>query len=267
MIEWVPHKMGVGPLFNAAQEGGYLTKGKGIVRLFRGTRMTLVALEVALSLAGCCFWKTQAIRYQTIDYPKPQKVVDTPIPETLMVYHFLIGSSVDLYHLVIEQANGKEPTTGQRWEENPSDMISELIQRDVEASGLFAKTVDQWSTARYRYALEGKLIKLGGAISEGKAEAVLEAEATLLDFEAPIGAKRKIMSKTYTIRVPSVDTTPSSIGRAMNLAVRRLSESIQHDIRKSLENTEGSEHDRGGPPVQTGEVKVSCRYQPWATSG
>lgn len=259
--------MGVGPLFGAVHEGGYLAKGNGIVRLFRGTRMALVALEVALSLAGCCFWKTQAIRYQAIDYPKPQKVVDTPIPETLMVYHFLIGSSIDLYHLVIEQANGKEPTTGQRWEENPSDMISELIQRDIEASGLFAKTVDQWSSARYRYALEGKLIKLGGVVSKGKAEAVLEAEVTLLDFDAPIGAKRKIMSKTYTIRVPSVDTSPTSIGRAMNLAVRRLSEGIQHDIRKSLENPERPERDREGPPVQTGEVKVSRLYRPRQTSG
>lgn len=267
MIEWVSHRMDIGALFSTALEGGYHPRGNGIVRLFRGTRMTLVALEVALTLAGCCFWKTQAIRYQAIDYPKPEKVVDTPIPETLMVYHFLIGSSVDLYHLVIEQANGKDSTAGQRWEENPSDMISELIQRDVEASGLFAKTVDQWSTARYRYALEGKLIKLGGVVSKGKAEAVLEAEATLLDFEAPIGSKRKIMSKTYTITVPSVDTNPTSIGRAMNLAVRRLSESIQHDIRKSLENTEGSEHDRGGPPVQTGEVRVSRLHRPWATSG
>jgi hypothetical protein len=229
--------------------------------------MALVALEVALSLVGCSFWKTQAIRYHSIDYPKPQKVVDSPIPETLMVYHFLVGGSVDLYHFVIGRANGKGPTSLQRWEENPSDMISELIQRDLEASGLFGKTVDQWSTARYRYALEGKLVRLEGVVSHGKAEAVLEAEASLLDFKAPLGSRRKIMSKTYTISVPSVDTNPTSIGRAMNLAVRRLSESIQRDIRKSLEKTDGSRRDRETPPVRSGVVTVSRVYRHGATSG
>lgn len=233
------------PVPNFVRDEGCPTGGDLLTLLPKWAGMALVAVGIALGLPGCCLWKAQSVQYHVIDYPKPPKSIEKPIPDTLMVYHFLLGDSVDLQNLIIEKAGGKGPITEHRWEENPSDMISELVLRDLEVSGLFAKTVDQWSAARYRYALEGKLNKLQGTVSNGKAEAVLEADVTLLDFETPLGAKKKVMSKTYRIRVPSVDTKPDSIARAMNLAVRRMSERIQSDIRKSLEKSEAASEGGG----------------------
>lgn len=219
--------------------------------------MTIVGFGLVLGLISSC---APAIKYHIIDYPKPGKSLDVPILDTVMVYHFLMGDSVDLYALVIEHQDQKGTKALHRWEQNPSDMITDLILRDLEASGTFAKAVDQWSASRYRYALEGKLTKLRGLVSNGKAEAVLEADAALFDFETPLGARKRIMKKTYTIRVPSVDTDPASIARAMNMAVRRLSERIRSDILESLgkeEQTEGPGQ-QPRPPLPP-EKRLSCR--------
>ena len=177
-----------------------------------------------------------------------------------MVYRFLLENSIDLHNLVIVSSDGvEEKVTLQRWEFDPSDMVTELIQRDIEASGLFEKTVDQWSSARYRYALEGKIQKLEGISKEGKTMAVVEAEATLMDFDSPVGAKKNIMRKEYTIQVPSVDSNPMSIVRAINLAVRKLSEKIRADIVAALVTEGESEIQPEAPRKQNSTVKLSSR--------
>lgn len=198
------------------------------------------------------------MRSHIIDYPSPQKIAAIPIPETVMVYGLLLADSVDFRHLVITEWDGQESSvTRHPWEENPAEMVTELIKRDLEASGLFEKTVDQWSTARYRYALEGKLIGLHGVIKDGKAKAVVEAEMTFMDFDSPFGAKKTIMKKTYKIEVPSVDTTPASIVRAVNLGIRRLSERIRSDVRQALETPNGAGNGEKKPVLPESAVRFS----------
>lgn len=218
----------------------------------------LLVMSVVSLVAGCAMLYTDSVRYNVIDYPTPGKDSESPIPETLMVYRFLLANSVDLHNLVVISPDGvEEKVSLQRWQFDPSDMVTELIQRDIEASGLFEKTVDQWSSARYRYALEGKIGKLEGVSEDGKTMAVLQAEATLTDFETPIGAKKNIMKNEYTIRVPSVDSKPMSIVRAMNLAVRELSEKIRADIAASLATEGESEIQPDGPERHESVVRIS----------
>ncbi len=156
-----------------------------------------------------------------------------------MVYRFLLSDTVDIHHLIVTSTDeGDQTVTMQQWEFDPSDMVTELIQRDLEASGLFKKTVDQWSNASYRYALEGTIKKLEGVLKNGKAAAVLNVDVKLIDFESPLSARKNLMTKKYTIEVPSVDPKPVSIVRAVNLAVRKLSEQIRADIAAALTKEE-----------------------------
>ncbi|MEW6136971.1 MAG: ABC-type transport auxiliary lipoprotein family protein [Thermodesulfobacteriota bacterium] len=252
-----PKTARVGPLSGGGQGSSSSKRGDRDVYAWTLWTVAVVGFGLALGLISCC---APAIKYHIIDYPKPSRSLDVPIPDTVMVYHFLMGDSVDLYALAIEHQGQEGTKTLHRWEQNPSDMITDLILRDLEASGTFAKAVDQWSASRYRYALEGKLTKLRGVVSNGKAEAVLEAEAALFDFETPLGARKRIMKKTYTIRAPSVDTDPGSIARAMNLAVRRLSERIRSDILESLGKEEQTESPTQEPrPLSPPEKRLSCR--------
>jgi len=113
-------------------------------------------------------------------------------------------------------------------------MITELVLRDIETSRLFDKAVDQWSSMRYRYALEGTVRNLMGEIVENSARAVVEAEVSFIDFEASKLGKKIIFRKLYKITEPSVDKTPAMIAQAMNRAVKRLSKRIRDDVSASM---------------------------------
>jgi ABC-type uncharacterized transport system auxiliary subunit len=153
-----------------------------------------------------------------------------------MIYRFLPASSVDIDTLIVSQSSGTEKSALlHRWEDNPADMITELVLRDLDRSGLFEKTVDQWSSARYRYALEGIIRNLQGTIKDGKGKALIDIEATLIDFEARVGMEKYLLKKLYKIEIPSQDATPDSIIKALNVAVKEFSERLRDDIRAALE--------------------------------
>jgi ABC-type uncharacterized transport system auxiliary subunit len=201
------------------------------------TKNLVLSLALGLVTMGCAIYARDAVIYHALDYPSPQKEKNSeaPIPETLMIYRFLLSPSVDMDRMSIsETRKGEEIKATVRWDGNPADKVTDLLVRDFEKSGLFERTVDQWSNSRYRYALEGAVTKLDGLISEGKASALLEANATLLDFEAPLGSKREIFKKLYRIEIPSPDSNPSSIVKAMDQGVMKLSEQLRADLKARL---------------------------------
>ncbi len=208
-------------------------------------------------MSACAILSGDAIRYHAFDYPSPQRDFVATIPDTLMVYRFLLADSVDVRELVISESKGEgKREQRNRWEQNPADMVTDLIIRDMKSSGLFDKTVDQTSSAQYRYALEGTLLKLQGRKDGGKAWAELEAEVSLLDFESGWGAKTSIMKKHYTIEVPSLNDSPESVVAAINQAVRTLSNRIRADVRSALEKTRTPGSDGDEPKQAPSTVRM-----------
>lgn len=204
--------------------------------VFTSAIPAVFTLGLIVVLAGCALRARDTITYHTFDYPSPTRETRPPIRETLMVYRFLPASSVDIDSLAVSQSSGTEKSALlHRWEENPADMITELLVRDLDNSGLFEKTVDQLSSARYRYALEGTIRNLQGMATEGKGKALLEVEVTLTDFEASAGKEKNLIKKLYRIEIPSQDATPDSIIKALNLAVKEFSDRLRTDIRAATE--------------------------------
>jgi uncharacterized lipoprotein YmbA len=119
-------------------------------------------------------------------------------------------------------------------------MITELVMRDIENSGLFQKTIDQSSSSPYRYALEGTIKKFQGTISGEKASALFEAEATLTDFDPPPGKGKNLLSRVYRIEVPSKGVSPDSVVVALNEATKQFSERLRGDLRAALGPTRPS---------------------------
>ena len=206
------------------------------ISVFLSPLATVFTLGLIVILAGCALRSRETITYHVFNYPSPVKETQSPIPGTLMVYRFLPAPSVDIDTLVVSQSPGTEqPALLHRWEDNPADMVTELVLRDLDSSGLFEKTVDQLSSARYRYALEGIIRNLQGTVADGKGKALIAIDATLIDFEGRVGLEKNLLKKLYKIEVPSQDATPDSIIRALNLAVKEFSERLRDDIRAAVE--------------------------------
>gem|GEM_PF-1120646 len=206
------------------------------ISVFPSPLAAVFTLGLIVILAGCALRSREMITYHAFAYPSPVKETQPPIPGTLMVYRFLPAPSVDIDSLVVSQSSGTEKAALlHRWEDNPADMITELVLRDLDGSGLFEKTVDQLSSARYRYALEGAIRNLQGIIKDGTGRALIEVEAGLTDFEAPAGKEKNLIKKNYRIEVPSQDTTPDSIMKALNVAAKEFSDRLRNDIRSAVE--------------------------------
>jgi len=186
-------------------------------------------------LAGCAFRSQDAITYHSFDYPAPAKENEASVPETIMVYNFVLDSSVEIHALEISYSKGGEKTIiKHRWQDNPADMITDLVLRDLSGSGLFQKAIDQLGTARYRYALEGTIRKLQGIVQNDKASALYEIEATLIDFDAHAGKNKNLLKKTYKLEIPAKDDKPDSIVAALNQGIKEFSSQLRNDIRQIL---------------------------------
>lgn len=218
--------------------------------------MSLIAL---IASSGCALISRDAVIYHAFDYPLPQKTIKAgPITsDTLMVYRFLLAPSVDGYTLVISESGGKEnPVLLHQWKDNPADMVTDLLLRDLQNSGFFGKTVDQMSTARYRYALEGTIRNLQGVVKDEKGKALLEADVTLIDFDSPVGTRKDLLRKSYQIEAPSVDGRPESIVKALNMAVSELSQQIRQDIDSSLkQQAEQAEPSKDRKPPKPAPIR------------
>lgn len=175
------------------------------------------------------------IIYHNLDYPSPSVEYNSPFPDTLMIYKFLSVPSVDTHFLNISEEKSKDTVASQhRWQENPVDMITELVLRDIETSRLFEKAVDQWSSMRYRYALEGTVRNFRGEITGQNAKAVIEADVSFIDFEASRSGKKIIFKRSYKIDEPSANKSPAMIAEAMKRGVKKLSKRIRDDVAASM---------------------------------
>lgn len=198
-------------------------------------RVWLFTAWVAVLVIGCAVRSRDVVSYHSFNYPVPLKDSPAPIPGTLMVYRFLLAPAVDTEFLVVSPSKGQAQSVPyHRWDENPADMITDLIERDLAGEGLFERTVGQFSSVRYRYALEGKILELRGVTGDGKPRAVIEVETALIDFGAPLGAQKRVMERRYRIEVPCKDSSPNEIVDGLNRAVRRVSVRIREDIRSTL---------------------------------
>lgn len=173
--------------------------------------------------------------FDTINYPSPISDKNSTIPETIMVYRFLMDSSVDTHYLIISDQDSKtKSVSNHAWTQDPSAMLTGLTIRDLESSGLFEKAVDQTSNVPYRYGLEGTIKKFEGVINKNKGSGLIEAEITLIDFEPKSVGQGQLMKKNYVIQIPSANLASESLIKALDRGAKELSEKIRNDVRQSL---------------------------------
>jgi ABC-type uncharacterized transport system auxiliary subunit len=201
-----------------------------------GIYCTILAITLFFIASGCALKAGNIILYHTLNYSPPDKEFQTSIPHTLMVYHFLLAPDVESDSILMSQPKGSEKSVRiHRWQDNPADIITDLLLRDLEASGLFRKTVDQLSNVRYRYALEGTLRDMHGIIKDGQASALVELEVVFTDFDAPRAAQKDLLKKTYRVEIPSKDTSAESFLAAFNAGVKEISALLRADIRTAVD--------------------------------
>jgi ABC-type uncharacterized transport system auxiliary subunit len=208
----------------------------GLVGLYM--RMAVTCLRgwvllgaMSMVLAGCALQSSVQMQPLALHYEPPSRRSASAFPDTVMVYQFLLAASVNpQYVMVSELGSAGPPRVVQRWQENPAVMITNLTLRDVAQSGLFAGTVDQFSNAGYRYALDGTVRAIEGRVTDGKAAVVLTVEVSLIDFEGKRPGDKTPFTKVYHVETPCKDSSSGAIAEGLNTAVAEYSRRLRQDI-------------------------------------
>ncbi len=218
---------------------------------------TILVVTFFLIVSACSLKTGNTINYHTLDYPPPDREFKNPIPHTLMVYRFLLAPDVESDSILTSQAEGDEKSVRlHRWQENPADIVTDFLFRDLEASCIFRQIVDQLSNVRYRYALEGTLRNIHGIIKDGHPSALVELEVVLTDFDAPKPAQKDLLRKTYKVEIPSKDTSAESFLAAFNAGVKEISALLRADIRSAVDKRADAE---GGLKKYSGSMNLYTR--------
>jgi ABC-type uncharacterized transport system auxiliary subunit len=198
-----------------------------------GKQIALMAMS--LFLGSCASQSQEMMRPFFFDFPPPTRASAAPIPQTLMVYQFLLDASVNPEFLIV---SGVEPPPAdravQRWQENPAAMITGLTLRDLASSGLFFQTIDQFSTVPYRYALEGTVRTMEGRIRDGKAVAILRVDVNLIDYEVPWAADKTLLTKAYHVEILGRDSSVEAMEAALSRAAAEYSRRLRRDLRSVM---------------------------------
>lgn len=222
---------------------GNVYSGFGLTLLWRTQRgiCGAVALGLVVLTWGCSLRSREAVIYHALDYPAPGRESNAPIPQTLMIYRFLLDPSVDNDAIMtaLSRDSGK-PHQIHLWKENLADTITGLFFRDLSQSGMFEKVVDQLSNARYRYALEGTIRQLQVLMKTDKAFALVEVEAILTDFSAPRGIKKDLLNRSYRVETPSRGASPEAMLEAFGIGIKEISGRLRGDIKATLAGTGAS---------------------------
>lgn len=190
---------------------------------------------VSFLVAGCALQSSVRMQPVILNYEPPSRTTRATIPNNVMVYQFLLAESVNPQYLTIaEQGQSASQKPLQSWRENPAEMITNLTLRDLARSGLFEHAVDQFSTASYRYALDGTVRAIQGYVRNGKSLAVLHVEVSLIDFEVAWASDKTIFTKTYHVEIPCKDSSAQAIAAGLNLAVAEYSRQLRADLETLL---------------------------------
>ena len=200
----------------------------------RARCISALVLVLGLLLAGC----GQApilVRQWTLDYPPPAQADSPPLPMALGLARFsaaVLYQSQDMLYGPQEQRRQAYPY--HRWRVSPSDLVGDILLRDLRASRRFAAVVSYRDGSRPRYRVEGGVERFYQAWEPGGGKAMVSLLVTLLDTKQKDVVKRILWQREYAESEPLAGDDPRQVAPAMSRALSRMSKRIIADLAQTL---------------------------------
>lgn len=199
--------------------------------------LALAALAAMVLAAGCGIGPGPAPKEQrwAISYPAPAKVKGPALDRSLVVRRLWAAAGFDSTDM-LSAGEGLERRVypNDTWLAPPSDMLGDLLTRDLAVSGALAEVRSWREAAVSRYQLSGGLdtcLERDGA--KGRA-AELTVALLLLDSRSASLADAVLLQKTYRISEPIAAPGAAGLAAAVSKAAARLSKDVRSDVIAAL---------------------------------
>jgi ABC-type uncharacterized transport system auxiliary subunit len=197
----------------------------------------LLAVPAFCLIAGCALNSKIPIpiRHYALEYAPP--VIEGAAPleesikvETLSVVRTYAGSSMVYRSGSFEYSHDAY----RRWRVKPSDMITDLLVRDLRRSGLFKGVFSSWDQESGNYVLSGTIEELYESEEPGGSRAVVGLYVTLIDPKAPDGGGRILVQKSYRAVRDMDGKGGPHLTKAASLAMEAVSREIVTDVYREI---------------------------------
>ena len=205
------------------------------------TIICLTGCTVLLLAAGCRIFQSQPdpVQYYTLSYDKPEvancrdKAVDTPL--VIRIKRLDAAAPYNTNHIIYAPNRYERSEYAyQKWIKPPSDIMTPLLVRDIENSGI-AETVGQMPSGKnITHRIEGTIIDFYENDKPDDWEAVLALRLSLTHIKSGSKTEKVIFTKTYREEKKLAKNNPHALARAMSEAMKSVSVRFIDDICKKL---------------------------------
>ena len=199
----------------------------------------LVVVLAFAFLAGCINLKQPSykIDYFALEYePRPVGNLK-PLSHVLKVNRFRADPVYNTTQMIYRDGPFKrEAYTYHKWRTNPGDLVSSLLARDIQRSGLFKAVVSHESRLSATYVLEGSVDEFLESNRDGALQAVLTVTTTLVAAGERDMTKNVLFQKTFHATKPFKEKSPQGLAEAMSQAMAQVSQDIIRSLYDHLKN-------------------------------
>lgn len=190
-----------------------------------------------LALGGCLNLQGphKPIQFYTLEYPVPGPAGVPRLGWVLRVNRFSAAPTYNTRRMIYrDKAFQRDAYVYSQWRDNPADLVSFFLTRDLRGSGLFKAVIPEGSQESATHVVEGVVEEFLEWDSEALWEAVLSVSITLIRAGEPDASKKVVFQKTYRLREPCPEKNPAGLAAAMSRAMASLSGSVIEEIYAAL---------------------------------
>lgn len=190
-------------------------------------------LFIGFLFAGCVGSSQSpiAVKQFALEYPYPRFESLARIEHVIRVERFTAAQAFHNNDILYRQKPYmRSAYIYHRWNITPSDMMTELLLRDIRAARIFGAVLSHQEGGDARFLLEGQIEEFM-EIDEGeKTWASLIVHVTFSDLSGKTSGNRIVFQNTYKFAEPFKERQPHELARAMSSAVEKLSKELILDI-------------------------------------
>jgi cholesterol transport system auxiliary component len=199
--------------------------------------LIIVCLFFASLSAGCMNLKqpSHKIDYFALEY-EPRPVGDLkPLSYVLKVNRFRAAPLYNTTQMIYRDRPFKrEAYTYHKWRTNPGDLVSALLARDIQRSGLFKAVVSHESRLSASHVLEGSVDEFLESDTNGDLQAVLTVTTTLVAAGERDVTKSILFQKAFHAAKLCREKSPKGLAEAMSQAMADVSQDIIRTLHTRL---------------------------------
>ncbi len=214
----------------------------GVQWTYGRTLCVFILLVFSVLAFGCSikwpsFKSQEAMEYFTLDYPSPSPVAPEPLGDVLMLRRFQTSAPYGTDRLVVrESVFSTDFYYYKRWATNPAPMVTDLVFRDLTASGLFRAVVagPGFLPQNYEMAATLESFRAVKVVGGWETEVVLSVLFYPYSPDSHRPATEKVLQKRYRMTSPCHDNTGEAIVASLSHCMQQLSRALIQDLKAYL---------------------------------